>query len=82
MTGITYTDIIFLIVIVFLVLIVWNVVSGEFYRGISQEDTYKRLARENRQLKWENATLKAELDHMKRKSENPKVSVTCRGRWD
>lgn len=78
MTGITLADIIFLIVIVFLVLVVWHVVSGEFWRGASQDAEYKRILHENRQLKWENAQLRAELEH----PTSPKVKVTYKGRWD
>lgn len=78
MTGMTLIDIIFLVVLVFLVFGVWHVISGEVYRGISQEDEYKRILHENRQLKWENAQLRAELRYPR----NPKVSVTYKGRWD
>jgi len=78
MLGVTFADIIFLIIIVFLVLVVWHVVSGEFWRGASQDAEYKKILHENRQLKWENAQLKAELDYPK----NPEVSVTYKGRWD
>lgn len=78
MLGVTFADIIFLIVIVFLVLVVWHVVSGEFWRGAANEEEHKRILHENRQLKWENAQLRAELHYPR----NPEVRVTYKGRWD